>query len=89
MPSVVGESGPELFVPDQPGTIIPNDGLTAPATRPTADEGLKQEVRALREATEEALNRPARAEFTPREFRRGQEGTQKYQRSKSPRTTRG
>jgi len=50
---------------------------------------LKQEVRALREATEEALNRPARAEFTPREFRRGQEGTQKYQRSKSPRTTRG
>lgn len=24
-PSVVGEKGPELFVPDQPGTVIPND----------------------------------------------------------------
>ncbi len=25
--SVVGEKGPELFVPDQPGTIIPNDKM--------------------------------------------------------------
>ncbi|EKE72484.1 hypothetical protein, partial [Oceanibaculum indicum] len=24
-PSIVGERGPELFVPDRPGTIIPND----------------------------------------------------------------
>lgn len=24
-PSIVGEKGPELFVPDQPGTVIPND----------------------------------------------------------------
>lgn len=24
-PSIVGEKGPEVFVPDQPGTIIPND----------------------------------------------------------------
>jgi hypothetical protein len=26
-PSVVGEKGPELFVPDQPGTVVPNDLL--------------------------------------------------------------
>lgn len=26
-PSLVGEGGPELFIPDQPGTIIPNTGL--------------------------------------------------------------
>lgn len=27
--SIVGERGPELFVPDQPGTIIPNEALTS------------------------------------------------------------
>jgi len=27
IPSLVGEGGPELFVPDRPGTIIPNDEL--------------------------------------------------------------
>lgn len=27
MPSVVGERGPELFVPDRAGTIISNDNL--------------------------------------------------------------
>lgn len=30
-PYTVGEAGPELFVPDQPGTIIPNWALNLPA----------------------------------------------------------
>lgn len=29
MPSIVGEDGPELFIPDQPGTIVPFDKLQA------------------------------------------------------------
>lgn len=33
MPSIVGEHGPELFVPDRPGTIIPNAQTTAMAKR--------------------------------------------------------
>lgn len=32
-PSIVGERGPELFVPDQPGTIIPNDQAGGFASR--------------------------------------------------------
>lgn len=31
-PALVGEKGPELFVPDRPGTVIPNDVTTALAT---------------------------------------------------------
>lgn len=27
-PAIVGEEGPELFVPDQPGTVVPNRDLT-------------------------------------------------------------
>lgn len=27
-PSVVGERGPELFVPDRPGTVVPNESLS-------------------------------------------------------------
>ena len=27
MPSIVGEKGPELFVPDQAGTVVPNNQL--------------------------------------------------------------
>jgi len=35
-PAIVGEKGPEVFVPDQPGTIIPNQqtGLSSVANRP-------------------------------------------------------
>jgi len=33
-PSVVGERGPELFVPDEPGTIVPNGALRAPSLPP-------------------------------------------------------
>ena len=29
MPSIVGENGPELFVPSRSGTIIPNNQLTS------------------------------------------------------------
>lgn len=28
-PSIVGEGGPEMFVPDQPGTVIPNEAMTS------------------------------------------------------------
>jgi hypothetical protein len=85
--SLVGENGPEAFVPDQPGTIVPNADLQAAIETPD-QSGLIKEVRKLREATEAALNRPAKAEFTPREFRRGREGTEKFERSKSPRRRR-
>lgn len=27
-PAIVGERGPEIFVPDQPGTVVPNEALT-------------------------------------------------------------
>lgn len=27
-PSIVGERGPEMFIPDQPGTIVPNNKIT-------------------------------------------------------------
>ena len=30
MPALIGEEGPELWVPDRPGTIIPNDELYVP-----------------------------------------------------------
>ena len=29
VPAIVGERGPEMFIPDQPGTIVPNDKLGA------------------------------------------------------------
>lgn len=32
---VVGENGPELFVPDRAGTIVPNDQMRAPEPQPT------------------------------------------------------
>ena len=32
-PSVVGERGPEMFVPDRPGTIVPNEVLAREALR--------------------------------------------------------
>jgi predicted nucleic acid-binding Zn-ribbon protein len=87
--SVVGEAGPELFIPDTPGRIIPNDQLRPPQLpQIETDSGLRDEVRRLRESTEAALDRPARAYFTPREFRDGQRGAQRQARSKSPRTTR-
>jgi hypothetical protein len=54
-PSIVGERGPELFVPDQAGTIIPNDGLTRPATRPNRDEELVREVRRMRNEMDQRI----------------------------------
>jgi hypothetical protein len=32
-PSLVGEQGPEMFVPDRPGTVMPNDAFAAAAQR--------------------------------------------------------
>lgn len=36
MPYIVGERGPELFVPNTPGTIIPNSALPGPTLGPAA-----------------------------------------------------
>lgn len=46
-PAVVGENGPEVFVPDQPGTIIPNHEL--PLWLQTAMTQLPEELAFLRE----------------------------------------
>ncbi|MCH8196461.1 MAG: hypothetical protein IH904_00120 [Proteobacteria bacterium] len=50
-PSLVGEEGPELFVPRSAGTIIPNSGLAAGASTTfnqyiTVETGVSQTVRA-------------------------------------------
>jgi hypothetical protein len=34
VPSLVGERGPELFVPSVPGTIVPNQALSAALQNP-------------------------------------------------------
>jgi hypothetical protein len=33
-PIAVGEAGPEIFVPDQAGTIIPNNAIFSPPAQP-------------------------------------------------------
>ena len=38
-PALVGEKGPELFVPDRPGTVIPNDVTTALSTMDRMQSG--------------------------------------------------
>jgi hypothetical protein len=93
-PSIVGEEGPELFVPDRSGTIVPNGGALAvpggESVRPILDEmqRLRKTTERNLKKTEQALRRPAEAYFTPKEFRRGREGTQEFERSKSPRRRR-
>jgi hypothetical protein len=78
-PSIVGERGPELFVPDQAGTIIPNDGLTRPATRPNRDDELVREVRRMRNEMDQRIeittDRRTKREFV-------EEGAEQIQRKR-------
>ena len=48
-PYLVGEKGPELMVPDQPGTVIPNHKLQAMVRRaiPRADGGRVETIKGL------------------------------------------
>jgi hypothetical protein len=41
-PALVGEEGPELFIPDRAGTVIPNDITNALATLAPTDVGFGQ-----------------------------------------------
>jgi len=86
--SVVGERGPELFVPDSSGTIIPNEALQPQLPSMPDNSALIAEVQGLREATEAALNRTAEARISRKDFREAGRETSKLTRSKNPRRLR-
>jgi len=45
VPSWVGEKGPEIFVPDRPGTILPHGQAVSAAARSSVDvHGIEQRL---------------------------------------------
>jgi len=86
--SIVGERGPELFVPDNAGTIIPNEALQPSLPEMPGNGALINEVRKLRSATEAALSRPAQARIARKDFREAETETRQYTRQKNARNLR-
>ena len=89
--SIVGERGPEVFVPDQAGTVISHEAMRSafnPPELPSDDSALIQEVQRLRQSTEAALDRPAKARIARTDFREAQQETREYSRQKNPRNLR-
>jgi hypothetical protein len=50
--SIVGERGPELFIPDQPGTIVPNRALSVPRAALSAHPSAPQQVTVIVQAND-------------------------------------